>query len=158
MIQNLFVIRNGIAIVQQNFGNCHSLNYEPNLVTSFISALQSFSQEITGSSIKNMEFEDYIFHFLRDPDFPEIFYCLVTDIEDDKNEISFKIKKIASIFKEKYGDTLKEFTHEISQYRNFGNILIDMHLAQKNCGGQPECVGCPNSDLNSRIVNAMFDL
>jgi hypothetical protein len=104
-----------------------------------------------------MEFDKFIFHFYRNSNDPRTFYLFVTDIEEEKREIKFKIQRIAKIFNEKYSEVLENFNGNISQFDSFGQILIEMNLAQKNCGGHPECVGCPNSDLNSRIIKAFID-
>jgi hypothetical protein len=104
-----------------------------------------------------MEFDEFSFHFYRDPNDPSIYFLFVTDIEEEKNEITFKIRKIANIFNEKYSEILENFNGNISRFDSFGTMLIEMKLAQKNCGGHSECIGCPNSDLDSRILRAFLD-
>jgi hypothetical protein len=156
LIQNIFVFKAGIALVNQNFGHCHALGNDINLVSSYLYAIQQISLEITGTSIKSLNFEKIAFHFYRDPNDPNIFYVVVTDIEDDLEDINFKIHRIAEIFKKHYNDYLKEFHGNIVPFRNFGDILIDMNIAQRNCGGGSECEGCSHNDDLSEIGN-IFD-
>ncbi len=66
MIRNLFIINHGIALLKLNFGECHSLGVNDDLIAGFMSAMDSFSKEVTGSSIRSINFKDYIFHFYND--------------------------------------------------------------------------------------------
>ncbi len=152
MIRNLFIINHGIPLVKLNFGECHSLGVNDTLVAGFIEAMNSFSNEITGSSIKNINFRDYIFHFYKDEEIFNNLFVFIADSEEDADLINFKIKKIASIFNEKYNDILQNFNGDVGKFDNFKNILIEMNLTQKNCGGRPECEGCPNSGKNLGII------
>ena len=89
MIQNLFVFKAGVVLINQNFGECHSLSRDINLVSSYLYALQQLSVEITGTSIKSMNFEEIALHFYKDPIDPNIFNVIVIDIDDDKDEVNF---------------------------------------------------------------------
>ena len=153
MIQNVFIFKAGIALVDQNFGQCHALGSDINLVSSYLYAIQQLSLEITGTSIKSLNFEKISFHFYRDPFYSNIFYVVVTDVDDDLEEINFKIHRIAEIFDSIYIDYLKEFHGNIVPFRNFGDILVSMNLAERNCGGGSECEGCANNDQFSEIGN-----
>jgi len=147
LIQNIFVFKAGIALVNQNFGQCHSLGRDINLVSSYLYALQQLSIEITGTAIKSLNFEEIALHFYKD----------IIDPNDDKDEINFKIQRIAEIFNQNYESILKDFHGFVGPFRNFGDILISMNLAEKNCGGGSECEGCSHnndfSDLGKVIEN-----
>ena len=151
LIQNIFIFKAGVALVNQNFGHCHALGNDINLVSSYLYALQQISLEITGTPIKSVNFEKIAFHFYKDPYDPNIFYVIVTDINDDLEEIKFKIHRIAEIFDQSYKETLEEFYGNIGPFRNFGDILISMNLAEKNCGGGSECEGCSHNEEFSEI-------
>ena len=157
MIQNIFIFKTGVVLVNQNFGQCHSLGRDINLVSSYLYALQQISIEITGTSIKSLNFEEIAFHFYKDSKDPNIFYVVVTDIDDDLDEINFKIHRIAEIFNQNYKSILKDFYGNVGPFRNFGDILISMNLAEKNCGGGSECEGCTHnndfSDIGKVIEN-----
>lgn len=145
MIRNIFIIQNGIALVKLHFGNCHSLTGDSTLIAGFMSGLDSFSQEITGSSIKSMTVEDYHFYFYKNGDPLELLYVFICDSDDDSEQIDFKLKKTAELFQDKYAGKVDDFDGEISKFKAFKETLLDMNIAQKNCGGRPECEGCPNS-------------
>lgn len=70
-----------------------------------------------------------------------MFYVVVTDVDDDLEEINFKIHRIAEIFVDNYKSNLQEFHGNIVPFRKFGEILIDMKIAERNCGGGSECEG-----------------
>ena len=151
MIQNIFIFKSGIVLVNQNFGQCHTLGRDINLVSSYLYALQQISVEITGTSIKSLNFEKIAFHFYKDPYDPNVFYVIVTDVDDDLEEINFKIHRIAEIFDQNYKENLQEFHGNVGTFRNFGDILISMNLAEKDCGGGSECEGCAHNKDFSEI-------
>lgn len=151
MIQNIFIFKSGIVLVNQNFGQCHALGNDINLVSSYLYAIQQISVEITGTTIQSLNFEKISFHFYKDPYDPNIFYVIVTDIDDELEEIKFKIHRIAEIFDQNYKDTLQEFYGNLAPFRDFGDILISMNLAQRNCGGGSECEGCTHNKDFSEI-------
>jgi hypothetical protein len=156
LIQNIFVFKAGVLLVDQNFGQCHSLGSDINLVSSYLYALQQISLEITGTPIKSLNFEEIALHFYKDPSDPSIYYVIVTDVDDNIDEINFKIHRIAEIFEQNYKDHLKDFFGNIAPFRNFGEILINMNLAEKNCGGGSECEGCSHNDEFSEL-GKVFD-
>jgi len=139
------------VLVNHNFGQCHSLGRDINLVSSYLYALQQISVEITGTSIKSLNFEKIAFHFYKDPYDSNVFYVIVTDVDDDLEEINFKIHRIAEIFDQKYKENLQEFHGNVGTFRNFGDILISMNLAEKDCGGGSECEGCAHNENFSEI-------
>ncbi|NVM37822.1 MAG: hypothetical protein HWN81_19680 [Candidatus Lokiarchaeota archaeon] len=151
MIQNIFIFKAGIALVDQNFGQCHALGNDINLISSYLYAIQQISLEITGTSIKSLNFEKIAFHFYRDPNDSNIFYVVVTDVDDNLEGNNFKIHRIAEIFDKTYKNYLQEFHGNIVPFRTFGDILIDMNIAQRNCGGGSECEGCTHNDDFSEI-------
>ena len=155
MIQNIFIFKSGIVLVNHNFGQCHTLGRDINLVSSYLYALQQISVEITGTSIKSLNFEKISFHFYKDPYDSNVFYVIVTDVDDDLEEINFKIHRIAEIFDQNYKENLQEFHGNVGTFRNFGDILISMNLAEKNCGGGSECEGCAHNEDFSDIVNVL---
>jgi len=66
LIQNIFVFKAGVVLVNQNFGQCHSLGRDINLISSYLYALQQISIEITGTAIKSLNFEEIALHFYKD--------------------------------------------------------------------------------------------
>jgi len=155
IIRNIFIIRNGILLLEKNFGDCWSFGEGTAMMTGFISAFNSFSVEITDSLLKSINFEDFTIYIYKDPNEKKLLYILITDIEDDPNQIQFKLEKIASLFKTKYGKYFNNFRGNISYFETFSDILIEMNVAQKNCGGYSECIECPNREKYNRIYQAL---
>ena len=154
MIRNLLVLNHGVLLVKLNFGECHSFGANDDLVAGFISALDMFSNEITGGSIKTINFENYIFHFYKNQNSLKNLYVFITDSEEDEELVNFKINKIASLFYNRYSKILNKFNGEVNQFNDFKETLLEMNLAQKNCGGCPECAGCTNSMKQHAILNS----
>jgi len=102
--------------------------------------------------LKSIKLEDYKFHFLKEEDDYHLLIVLLTDNDKDIKSIDSKIHRISSIFKEKYAEEIRDFDGETSIFTRFKNTLIDLNLAEKNCGGRPECEGCPNSSKKLKFL------
>ena len=63
MIRNIFIIKDGIPLVIVNFGACHSLGEDDDLISGFIYVFGTFSRELTGDLIKTIDFENYTMCF-----------------------------------------------------------------------------------------------
>lgn len=152
MIQNLFVMKDGIALINQNFGECHSLTKDINLITSYLSALQIISEEITGTSIKNINFDEISFHFYIDKKKLGLSYIIVADNDDNLREINNKIHKIKNLFNQLYSAEIEQFNGNISQFKDFGTFLIENNILQINCGKKIDCNSCPNKINDSKMI------
>ncbi len=153
MIRNIFIIKDGVPLIKLHFGECHSLGSNEELLTGFLCALQNFSKELTGSTIKSINLEEYNFYFYKDERRPDLLHVFISDGGEDPSDINFKIQKIAGIFTSKYDSTLEAFDGEVSQFDDFKQVLLDMNLARKNCGGHEECEGCPNNTKTLKFLN-----
>jgi hypothetical protein len=142
MIRNLVILDDqGNDIVNANFGECHSLGTDPNLIGSFVSAVYSFSQSIIGQEIKNIKFDNLNFMILSKDSL--VYMISVDDSEVIANRN--KLKRISELFVERYG---REFVHRESHpkhdFDRFVDVLHDLDITQKNCGGRPSCDDCPD--------------
>ena len=75
----------------------------------------------------------------------EIIFLISVDDEDVQTN-RVKLQKIAEMFFNRYKQGMKDFEAN-SIAPNFTEIikhLLDLNITQKNCGGRPECEGCPN--------------
>jgi len=154
MIRNIFIIKNGIPLVIINFGACHSLGSDDDLISGFIYVFGTFSRELTGDMIKTIDFENYKMYFYEDKTYLDLLFVFIYEINVKSKDIEFRIKKVASLFDERYSHRISEFNGNISHFSDFKNILLEMNLAQKNCGGRPECEGCPNSNKTLSLLNS----
>jgi len=138
--------------VNQNFKQNYSLDSDMHLISCFISAIQSFSIELTGSTMKTINFENFTFHFSKDSNNPDILYVFVTNNDHDPKDLNCKIHRIASVFINEYGTKLNTFKGEITPFNRFADTLIEMKIAEKNCGDYQNCIMCPFNTKKSQIM------
>lgn len=154
MIRNIFIIKNGIPLVVINFGACHSLGNDDDLISGFIYVFGTFSRELTGDMIKIIDFESYKMYFYEDKTNLDLLFVFIYEVNIKSKAIEFKIRKVVSLFNEKYSQRISEFDGNITYFNDFKNILLEMNLAQKNCGGHPECEGCSNSNKTLSLLTS----
>ncbi|MCP4761973.1 MAG: hypothetical protein GY870_09330 [archaeon] len=156
MIRDLIIITNsGVHLFHQNFGECHSFGTNPDLLSGLMTSIQMLSESISGETIQLIKMVDKNLAFHKSA---LITYAVVCDLTDEFKDIEFKIKRISEIFEQKYEFQLTKFTGEVTIFENFGDILIEMNITQKNCGGRPECEGCDNSKKTlpiSKIIKSI---
>lgn len=143
MIRNLIILDDaGSNLLDVNFGQCHSLGGSPLLISSFISAIYSFGKYAIGEGIKNIKFENLVFLLLAKDGI--IFLISADDEEIDNNRL--KLERISQMFLENYRQELIDFekTRVTPDFSEFTTLLLNLNITQKNCGGRPECEGCPN--------------
>jgi hypothetical protein len=143
MIRDVIINTNdGLAIFHQNFGNCHSIDDNMDLFGGFISAIQMLSKKLNESEIQLIELKDKKLAFEKTS---ILTYVIICDFNDSNDEINLKLKRISKIFEDTYSSELKGFKGETTHFSSFAETLIKLNITQKNCGGRPECEGCPNS-------------
>jgi small GTP-binding protein len=142
MLHSVYIIKNGALLVEYNFGADKSLNGDMCLVSGFISAIQSFSKELTGSVIKTINFESYTFHFYKDLDEYGLIYVLVSDKEYNIKEINCKIRKIASKFTRSHANNIDKYKGRLDYFDSFHHILKKINIDQENCGYEKNCQDC----------------
>ncbi len=142
MIRNLIVLDgSGMPVFTANYGECHSFGEDQTMISGLVSALVSFIQSATGHVIESViigELEIYFYQRER-----LTFVMLVDD--KDKNDNKIKIQRIAKLFYDQYGEIVRGGFYQSEMFQEFGNLLTSLNIAQKNCGGRPDCDGCPNS-------------
>ena len=154
-LKNLFIAKSGLLLVNNNYGNCHSLNVDVELLSGFFWALQGVSQKIAGSSIRTMDFEDLSFHFHHDSTYEDIRFIVITDCSDDYEEVQEAIFKISKLFFKLYSESITNFRGIVSIYDEFGDILVKKGIVEKNCGTNCDycqCNKCEKSCDHSKIV------
>ncbi|MHA2425247.1 MAG: hypothetical protein ACXAEF_10685 [Candidatus Thorarchaeota archaeon] len=143
MIRNLIILDSaGRDLLAVNFGECHSMGGSPALISSFVSAIYSFSQSAIGQGIKNIKFENLYFMILN---INEIIFLISADDEDVQTN-RVKLQRIAEMFFDRYKKEMRDFeANSIApDFTEFTKHLLDLRITQENCGGRSECEGCPN--------------
>ena len=155
MIQNLIIIKDGSTLLSENFGNCHSLHSNPILLSGFFDALISFSEEFEQGSLEQLRFHNANVNFLKSDG---LLYVIVTDLEDSLSVNTTKLRKIAKLFFSEYGIYLTDFNGEITSFDKFKNTILELGIAQKNCGNHAECLDCQNSSKDNPILDEILKL
>ncbi len=152
MIRDIVILnKSGISLFSQNFGECHSFGEDPHLFAGFISAIYSFSESINSGGISKIDLSgDKRILFQKND---KRIYTIICDSTDDIQAMEVKAEKISEIFENEYKEELERFEGDISYFEGFGNLLLDLKITQKNCGGRPECDGCPNSTKSLPLDN-----
>lgn len=143
MIRNLIILNSaGNTLLSTNFGECHSLGTNSELIGGFVSAICSFSQAVIGQDIRNIRFENLDFMVLSKEDV--IFMISVDDGTALDNRR--KLDRISSLFIERYENELFSLkaSCDIPYFREFVDYLYELDIAQHNCGSRPSCENCPN--------------
>ena len=159
-IQKMFILKDGILLVDKNFkGN---LNVEMRLLSGFISATQTFSKEMTGSSMRSMNFDNLTFHFYLDKKIPGLFYVLITDSDYNFKEVRCKLLKISSLFIDNYSKYLVKFSGDISPFSAFKDLLSKIKIGKRYCGDRKKCTFCryreESSSINFKIKDEKNDI
>ncbi|NHJ32852.1 MAG: hypothetical protein FK732_08315 [Asgard group archaeon] len=155
MIQNLIIIKDGSTLLSEDFGSCHSLQGNPVLLSGFFDALVTFSEEFEQGILEQLRFKNANVNFLKSNG---LLYIIVSDLEDSLSSNTTKLRKIASLFFNEYGKHLVNFTGEITFFNKFKDTLLDLGIAQKNCGKHSECTECQNNSNPNPILDEILKL
>ncbi len=143
MIRNLMVLdRKGSNLLEVNFGECHSLSADPSVVAGFVGAIFMFGQSLNTKEIRNIRFEHLYFMF-----YPLKEFIFLISVDDDlESENRAKLERISDLFIEKYAHDLQNIldTNTAPDFTEFIDLLLDLDIAQNNCGEHPDCEECPN--------------
>jgi hypothetical protein len=134
MIRAVYIlIEGGVCIYSKVYDTA---NVDPFLISSFISAVASFSQEAIGNELRGIESEGK-FIFVADHN-----QIITAIIADDPNEVSPQISEtIALKFLSEYAPHIQSGIDDADTFRDFDSILdriIPPHLA---LGGRIEPQG-----------------
>mgnify|MGYP006277865149 CR=1 FL=1 len=153
-IQKVFILKDGILLMDKDFKG--KLNVEMRLLSGFISATQALSKEMTGASMRNINFGHLTFHFYLDKKVSGLFYVIVTDNDYDVKEIECKILKISSLFNKHYFKVLINFNGDVSPFSPFNELLSKNKIHLKYCGDRRNCIACEyrkNTSINIKDHN-----
>lgn len=127
------------------------------LLSGFISAIQIFSKELTGTTMKTINFDKLVFHFYKDSNESGLIYVLVTDEAYETKEVSCKIHRIASLFYDGFSKEIENFTGNISVFNNFAEILNENEIGEKKCGARIKCKECPSYFSKSQFITEFIE-
>ncbi|MHA1342044.1 MAG: hypothetical protein ACTSRZ_21450 [Promethearchaeota archaeon] len=151
MIRDILILgEGGVTLFSANFGECHSFGENVDLFSSFINALQIFSKNLNYDQIETIKMRTNYMSFHKTD---RALYTIVYDLNDNIEEMNVKIRKISEIFENEFAEYLDDFKGEVTPFLRFKDILLDLKITQKNCGGRPECNGCENATKTLDLSN-----
>ncbi len=145
MIRNLIIIdKDGRALLSANFGECHSLGKDSDLVSGFISAIYSFSKMFEAESVDEIQLGKLSFILMSKGN-------LVFALSSDDRDITAHkatLVSIINLFEELYDYYSMRVESDIDTtiFQEFPKFLVDQDILKPNCGNYTECEECPNSE------------
>ena len=140
MIQNVLIIRNGIPISLESFGQCHSIDAKSPLFAGFLEAFYRFSEDVSETEIETVAFRDALLTLKCVED--NLLFIIISNKEDSKKILNEKLDQVINLF-------LNEYTQEyIEKERNFKNFfpfrqkLLELEIVEEACG-LDHCDLCP---------------
>ena len=134
--------RTGVLLFKKNFGECHSFGTDPDLISGFLAAIIQYAGVASDQPLAGIDFGSLKMAIKSNKD---RIYAILFENTDENKVMQTRLQKIIELFESLYEKELKNFNGDVSIFDNFGDKLIQLKMAQKNCGGRPECKGCPNS-------------
>ena len=144
MIRNLIIInRYGRALLSANFGECHSLGEDDEMVSGFISALYGFSKLLEAATLDQIELGALTFILMTKGN---LVFALSAD-DENIPEHKLTLVKIINLFEDLYDyyTVCVEPDVDVTVFHEFPKFLVDQEILQPNCGNYTECEECPNS-------------
>lgn len=119
MIRAVFILtEGGILLYSKTFDSSET---DPFMVSSFMSAISSFSREAVGNQLQGIEADDrYIFHFTQNP-------VTVVVLADHRREIPGRtLEQIALSFISKFAGDIRNGDYNSDQFSEFDEALEDI--------------------------------
>ena len=144
MIRNILVIKDGVPIISECFGQCHTIMKNDLIITGFIDALTNFSQQAFGSIVQEVKLEDYTI-LVRKNRHKGIFTAFILDSNAELESEKKKMDKAVKLFDQHFGREADSFRgRDTAQFGAYRYLLLDEKIAEKNCGKNDDCGDCPN--------------
>jgi len=143
MIRNLIIIdENGRALLTANYGECHSLGEDNDMISGFISAVYGFAKVIDSTSVDEIQLGNLSFILQSKGN---LVFALSMD---DRNLTEHRktLAKIIDLFEDLYDYYSLRIESNIDRsiFAEFPRFLVDQEILQPNCGNYTECTECPN--------------
>lgn len=144
MIRSILVMKDGVPVVNECFGQCHTIKKNDLAITGFIDALTNFSEQILGSKVQEVRLEKYTI-LVRRNNHKGVVTAFILDSDAELDSEKEKIEKAVKLFDEEFGREADSFHgRDTAQFGTYRNLLLDEKIAAKNCGKNEDCGDCPN--------------
>ena len=145
MIRNLIIInKDGRALLSANFGECHSLGEDDEMVGGLISALNGFARMLDATTLDQIELGALTFILMAKGN---LVFALSAD-DENISEHKSTLVRIIDLFEDLYDyyTVCVEPDIDIATFQEFPKFLVDQDILKPNCGKYSECEGCPNRE------------
>jgi hypothetical protein len=137
-------MKDGLPLINECFGKCHTIEKDDLLVTGFLDALTSFSEHTFGSPIQQVKLENYTI-LIRKNSSNRVITAFILDSDEELESAKKKMEKAIKLFDERFGHEADSFHgHDTRQFESFRDLLLEKKIAQRNCGEREDCEDCPN--------------
>jgi len=134
MLLNTWIIqKNGSLIFHKCF---NPLDVDNDLLSGFLSAMESFVKEITHEGVKNIVLKEMKFSYAW---YDDLMFIILTGEKDNDILIRELLVRIKQNFNRKYRESLINFNHNIAVFRNFE---LDLDLLIKDKDLEITCATC----------------
>jgi len=143
MIRNLIIIEeNGRALLTANYGDCHSLGEDNDMISGFISAVYGFANVVNSTSVDEIQLGDLTFILQSKGN---LVFALSMD-DGNLTQHRITLAKIVDLFEDLYDyySLCVDSNVDKSIFAEFPKFLVDQEILQPNCGKYTECAECPN--------------
>jgi len=143
MIRNLIIIdETGRALLTANYGECHSLGEDNDMISGFISAVYGFAKIVDSTSVDEIQMGTLTFILMSKGN---LIFALSMD-DEKVTEHRKTLAKIIELFEDLYDYYSECVASDVdkSVFAEFPKFLVDQEILQPNCGNYTECAECPN--------------
>jgi signal recognition particle receptor subunit beta len=116
----LIITQGGILCYSKNF--TEDLAVDNDLVSGFLTAMDSFAKEIKAGGIKSLNFRNFNFLYSYSEKYDTIF-ILAINKDDPENEAREELETIKEEFLKRYADNLTNWTCEVSIFEEFDEFV-----------------------------------
>jgi hypothetical protein len=137
-------MKDGLPIVNECFGKCHTIQKNDLIITGFLDALTNFAEQTFGSAVQQVKLEKYTI-LVRRNNRKGVVTAFILDSDAEVESEKKKMEKAVKLFDEQFGSEADSFHgRNTAQFETFRNLLLDEKIAKYNCGKSEDCGDCPN--------------
>ena len=139
MIQNVLIIRNGIPVSVESFGQCHSIDTKSSLFAGFLEAFYRFSVEVSETEIETVTFKDALINLKC---IENLLFIIISNKEDSQKILASNLEQIIKLFNNEYSPEYVEREQNIKKFSPFRKKLLESRIVEETCG-LDHCDLCP---------------
>jgi hypothetical protein len=126
----LIITHGGILCYSKSFTN--DITVDNDLISGFLTAMDSFAKEIKGGGIDSLNLRNFNFLYSYSEEYETIFIIAINE-DDPETEARNELEKIKEEFINRYKDKLANWTCEVSVFQEFdefieNNIFIPLRI------------------------------